>query len=135
MKGATMKKTKSDVVNKLDEIIARLKGNELSISEIRQLVNHNSILVRANAMEALSRHGSQQPECIVDLVNAALDPKNSTRLVGAKVSHMAVVSLLKIGTDEAKVEASRLINDWAEPDRSDLLWFLKAEAVFEDDLL
>ena len=124
-----MKKETEEAIDQLNLIIAELKGDRLSTSELRELLDHKSIVVRVNALEALSRQARQNAEVITDIVRAALDPSNNTRLLGARVSHVAVACLLKVGTEQAQAEASRLIDEWSEPDRTDLLWFLRSESL------
>ena len=103
---------------------------DLSTAELRNLLTHQSSIKRSDALLALARRAQEDEDLVDEIAAAANDPKNATRLMGTvTVSHIAVASLLQIGTPKAVAAAQRLIKVWPEPHRSDLLWFLKSEGL------
>ena len=114
-------------------IVDRLKNEETSIKETQELLHHPSSVVRVNAVDALARRSRDGLELIEDLVTAAKHPKNDTPLMGTiTVAHVAVASLFRVGTQKALAAGKQLLDEWPEPDRSDLLWYLKSESPFAD---
>jgi len=115
-------------------LIEQLESDQIPTRELHELLDHKSVLVRTNALEAMARH-AQQDHAIADqftddLVVAARDPKNWSIVMGTiAVAHVAVACLLRVGTPKAVTAARQLIGEWPEPDRSDLLWFLKSEKL------
>jgi CRISPR-associated protein Csm1 len=69
-------------------------------------------------------------------VEAISDPRNlNARLRGSiSVSHLGVASLLRARTAKSVSAAWQLIDQWQEPDRSDLLWFLQSESLLTENL-
>lgn len=104
----------------------------LPTAELRDLLAHKSSFKLSDALLALARRAQQEENLVDEIADAASDPKNASRLIGTvTVSHIAVASLLQIGTPKAIAAAQRLTNIWPEPDRSDLLWFLKTEGLLQ----
>jgi hypothetical protein len=93
-------------------------------------------LVRTNALEALGARSDEQDELTEELVQAASDPENDAIVMGTiRVSHVAVAALVRRGTARAVAAARRFIQRWLEPDRGDLLWYLRAESLMADDVV
>lgn len=124
-----MNEETQEAIDRLNEIIGRLKDERFTTEEVRALLGHASILVRVNALKALSRRARDDESLIDDLADAARDATNSTRLLGPTVAQVAVACLLEVGTERAKEEARRLVDEWPEPDRSDLLWLLQSQSL------
>jgi HEAT repeat protein len=96
-------------------------------------LRHPSILVRANAAEAIGRLADQPDQFVADLARAATDPVNSALLMGTiRVAHVAVAALVRLGTPRALAEAQLLIQQWPEPERGDLFRYLRSEALLPD---
>jgi len=115
-------------------LIEQLERDEIPAQEIHELLDHKSILVRASALEAMARHARRDnvvaDQFTDDLVVAACDPENRVSIMGTiGVTHVAVACLLRVGTPKAVTAAQHLIEEWPEPDRSDLMWFLKVEKL------
>jgi hypothetical protein len=56
-----------------------------------------------------------------------------SRLIGTvTVSHMGLAALLRYGGAKDKEATRELLKNWPEPDREDLLRFLKGESLLED---
>ncbi len=108
-------------------LIDRILTGATTFRELRELRQHPNALVRSNAIRALAP-SPEVSEAIEELVAAAEDSANATRLMGTiRVSHLAVESLFRLGTPEAFRVAETLLCEWPEPDRSDLLWYLRSE--------
>lgn len=111
----------------LQSFVDRIAHGAPAIDELRELRQHPNMLVRANAIRALVA-ATEVPEAIEELVTAAEDPANQVLLMGTtRISHLAVESLYRTGTSEAIRAAETLLGHWPEPDRSDLLWYLRGE--------
>jgi HEAT repeat protein len=114
----------------IDPLIKRLNSDQVSRSELRELLNHRAALVRVNAVEAIGRLARHDETLVDDLRAAAVDPKSAVRLMGTiAIAHVAVACLLRIGTPKAVAIVRDLLAQWPEPDRSDLLWFVKSEGL------
>ncbi|MBY0395733.1 MAG: hypothetical protein K2X91_04580 [Thermoleophilia bacterium] len=112
------------------ESVRRLRSGDATAAEIVSALADPSIVVRANALEALTPHARLDPALLDRLAEAATSPENATRLMGTiSVAHVAVAALLRVGTPGAEAAARRLLEDWPEPDRSDLLWYLSTEGL------
>jgi HEAT repeats len=110
-------------------VIDHLRSDACSVDDLRAALKHSSAAVRANAIEALAAKDGDD-DFIDELRQAAVDSANQVRLMGTiSVGHVAVASLLRIGTEEAERAAHELINHWPEPDRHDLLWYLQSEGL------
>lgn len=117
-------------VKEIQRIVDRVKSGNLPTNEMRDLVHHQSPLVRANALESLVESAQHTGILLDDLIKAALDTTNSVRLMGTiSVAHVAVSCLLRVGTPEALQAAHRLWISWPEPDRKDLTWYLESEGL------
>jgi len=95
---------------------------DLPTAELRDLLAYESSFKRSDALLALARRAQQDVGLVDEIADAASDPRNAARLIGTvTVAHVAVASLLQVGTPKAVAAAQRLIKTWPEPDRSDLL--------------
>jgi peptidyl-tRNA hydrolase len=114
-------------------IIARLSQATTPIAEVWEQVDHKSILVRANALQAIARRVNEvsEEDVIDQLVRSATAHENRTSMLMGTISvaHVAVACLLRIGSEEAVTFAQHLIDEWPEPDRRDLIWYLKSESL------
>ena len=114
-------------------IVDRLKNEGISTKEIRELLHPPSSVVRVNAVNALARCSQEGGKVIEDLVAAAKHPQNDIPLMGTiTVAHVAVACLFQVGTQKALAAGKKLLEQWPEPDRSDLLWYLKSESLLTD---
>jgi uncharacterized Fe-S center protein len=114
----------------VQELIDRLREGPCSLEETRALACHPAALVRVNAIDRLGRLASTEEVAIDDLRRAATDAVNQTQLMGTtRVAHVALATLLRVGTDVADQTAQELIDDWPESDKQDLLWYLQSEGL------
>ena len=102
-----------------------------STSELLRLLDDSSIISRMHALTALARRSCQDESLIKRVVEAISDSRNlNARLRGSiSVSHLGVASLLRTRKSKSVSAAEQLIDQWQEPDRSDLLWFLQSESL------
>lgn len=114
------------------ETVRHLRSGEVSVEDIRRLLHDDSIVVRANALEALVNHARHEEGLLHEIREAATSPENQIRLMGTiSVAHVAVACLMRVGGDRAVEAARGLIASWPEPDRTDLLWYLKSEGLVD----
>lgn len=114
------------------ETVQLLRSGEVPVEDIRRLLHDDSIVVRANALEALVNHARHGEGLLDEIREAATSPENQVRLMGTiSVAHVAVACLMRVGGDRAVAVARDLIASWPEPDRTDLLWYLKSEGLVD----
>lgn len=114
----------------LSKLIAALRSGTASIEVVREALRHPSIVVRANALESFGRFVRADESLLPELAAAAHDPMNCTRLIGTvTVAHVGIASIIRTGLSSAASAADALINSYPEPERSDLVWYLKSEGL------
>jgi hypothetical protein len=112
----------------IQQVIDKIRGRHFGATDLRRLLAHASPVVRVNAIDALQDCIGTDDSVVADLVAAATEPANAFRLMGTiTVAHQAVLSLLQSTHPKAVEAANELIRNWPEPDRQDLLWFLRSE--------
>lgn len=112
------------------QTVRHLRSGEVPIEDIRRLLHDTSIVVRANALEALVDHARHGQGLLDEIRKAAISPENQSRLMGTiSVAHVAVACLMRVGSDRAVEAARDLIASWPESDRTDLFWYLKSEGL------
>ena len=99
-----------------EELLATLRtGAPIVVANVLDQMGNTNVVPRAAAIEALEA--------------AARDPRFAFRLMGTiTLAHLAVKALMQLG-GEARDRAQALMHTWPEPDRSDLLWFLRSEGI------
>jgi hypothetical protein len=118
---------------KVQTIIDQLNNDQLSIEEIRELFHHETISVRANAVSALAKHIPQNESLIDDLSQVVRDSENYAPIfMGISVAYWAIINLLQTENPKAVLTARQLIDEMAEPHRSELLAYLKANSLITD---
>lgn len=114
------------------ELIAKMGIKLLAFKETCGLVLHPSPVVRANALMHLIAHVDHTNSVEGILKLAAINPDNRVPLMGTiSVAHVAVACLLRLGTHSATATANELLQAWPEPDRSDLIWYLRSEEIWK----
>ncbi len=114
------------------DTIDRLRSGNMTVDEIRPHLHGNSAIIRCQAIEAMAGKIASNPEILHEVVDAIVDPINSTRLMGAiSVAHVGLKNLFG-SSQAAKENAKQLLANWPEAERDDLLWFLKSERVAID---
>lgn len=112
------------------ELIEFLIRGQPTRSEIHDLLNHPSPVVRANALNALVPVAQNDDTLVEAVITAVEDPANTLRLMGTiSIRHLAMACLYRIGSPHAVNAATRLLAEWSEPDRDDLVWYLHAEGL------
>jgi len=117
-------------VKDLQTLVNHIRGRTMPIAEVRRLLHHESPLVRVNALEACVDAARHDEDLLDEIRVAVSNPTNKVRMMGTvSVAHIAVGCLLRVGTTEAVEAATALLQDWPEPDRSDLNWYLESEGL------
>ena len=112
------------------DVISAIKSGQFSLGDLKGLLDHQSALVRANAVIALAAQESDVEELIGDLVLAASSPKNSVYLMGTtSVADLAIGELVRSGNERALRAAFELAQTWSESRRADLNRYLKSERL------
>lgn len=104
---------------------------QFSTDKLLELIHNNSPLYRAHALTALIQRLGEDETLLNTIVENLTKPGNmNARLFGTiSVSHIGIVSLLQTESQKANDVARHLVNHWPEPDRDDLLWFIKSESI------
>lgn len=111
----------------LGHLLERLHDPQIPLEALLTHLNHDAALIRANVLFAHSARPATDV-AITALTHAAWTQENTVRLMGTiSVAHVAVAALLRLGTEDARTAAQRLLELWPEPDREDLMWYLKTE--------
>lgn len=106
--------------------------DQISTEQLLIKINDVSRLVRARALAALARRSKQDETLTPHVLEAITDLDNlDARLMSStiSVSHIGFAGLWEFGTPIAKKPLKKLLRQWAEPDRTDLLWFLKSQSI------
>ncbi|HEY8749183.1 MAG TPA: hypothetical protein VIM11_14470 [Tepidisphaeraceae bacterium] len=112
----------------LRDLIAAIKDGQLSVTDVKDLLDHPSALVRANAIIALPARVSDVDELVTDLTLAASRPQNTAYLIGTtSVADVAIGELIRTGSQKAVAAARALVQTWADSRRTDLNRYLKSE--------
>jgi hypothetical protein len=109
--------------------------DQLPTTELLELLRNKSKLSKGRALAALARRTRNDVSLVREVISAISDPANQeTRIMGTiSVSHIGVACLLEFGSSRTKELVKQLLEHWPEPDRSDLLWFLKSESISIDE--
>lgn len=110
-----------------------VKAAKATNQELLEMLESTLFLHRAAAMTEIGKRlkNDFNPTMLKAMIEAIDQPQNMTeRIRGTvSVSHVGVASLLEAEQPQALIAAADLINQWSEPDKSDLLWFLNAEGL------
>lgn len=118
------------------QIISRLNRDEFSLPTLTSLLGHQSLVVRVNSFLAISRQAKGHDELINDLVASTKDQDNQMRLMGKRIIDLAVVCLLAVETSNAEVAALRVLQQWPQDERYEILaWAQRLDLMEADDLL
>ena len=102
----------------------------MSLDQIRPYLHDAAAIVRVNAIEAMAAQSQSNEEVLLELLEVIVEPANSIRLMGTiSVAHVGIASILRCSCEAAKQAVKRLVSDWPEPDRDDLLWYLESVGV------
>lgn len=109
--------------------------NQYSTQELMELLDSPSVIYRAHAVETLARRPGDDEAIGKRLLEVATKAKNrNDRLIGTvSIAHIAIASLLETGSHTMKENIKKLLDDWPEPDRSDLIWYLTNKNLSIDD--
>jgi hypothetical protein len=117
-------------VKELESLVNRLKDRMVPPVEVRRLLHHESPVIRVNALEACVQPAQHDEDVLEQVRLAASNPVNNARLMGTvSVAHVALGCLLRIGTTKAVEAAKTLFNNWPEPDKTHLSWYLESEGL------
>lgn len=102
-----------------------------TIAQLVDIVEHGYTPNRARAISALGRKGSKDPsvqEKVLELVSSPV--LRGARFMGTiSLAHIGVLSIIAGHGGMIPSVVATLYTDWPEPDRSDLVWFLRSQEV------
>ena len=115
--------------NGWQDTIDRLQSGSMKVDEIRPYLYDESAIVRSQAIAAMTGRIGSNSELLREVVDAIVDPVNSTRLMGTvSVAHVGLRHLFA-ASESTKKAARELVATWPASERDDLLWFLKSEGI------
>lgn len=102
--------------------------SQLSTTNLLEILEHGLLLERGRALFMLARRSGDNKELIDTVVREIYDSKNrNTRTIGTvSISFLGIAGLLEADTSDTKEIVKKLLESWTEPNRSDLLVFLKS---------
>jgi hypothetical protein len=119
-----------------EKILVQYKEfDQLSTESLLELLNSDSRVNRVRALSTLARRSSQDGIITASVLKGITEPKNrEARLLGStiSVSHVGFAVLWEFGPPDVRECLQKLLKNWPEPDRTDLLWFLKSQSISID---
>jgi len=115
-----------------DEKFLKMSDREL----LKKLSKNNILFERGRALLQLARRSGSDEQNLEFVIAQIQDIDNiNARTVGlVSIAHLGVAGLLEANTLLTVNAVKKLLEEWQEPDRSDLLWFLKS-SFLTDNLL
>lgn len=101
--------------------------SNLETTQLIEILRKSLLLQRGRALYELARRTRENTE-LMDLVTSEIrDPKNrSARTIGiVSIAFLGLAGLLEADTEMSRKAASEIIETWEEPDRSNLLEFIR----------
>lgn len=113
----------------LQNTINRLQSGSMHVDEIRPYLHDESAIVRSQAIAAMTSRIENDSDLLREVVDAIVDPENSTRLMGTvSVAHIGLKHLLE-ASESTRKAALELLETWPASERENLFWFLKSEGI------
>lgn len=101
----------------------------MQVDTIRPYLHDESAIVRSQAIAAMTGRIGSDSNILREVVDAIVDPVNSTRLLGTvSVAHIGLKHLLE-ASESTRKAALELLEAWPASERDDLFSFLKSEGV------
>jgi hypothetical protein len=106
----------------------------LETLQLMEILKNGLLFQRGRALFELARRSGKEEKLIEMIVGQIVDEKNQqSRTVGiASISFLGIAGLLTANTSNTREVARKLINDWSEPDRTNLLEFIKSASLTPD---
>jgi hypothetical protein len=99
--------------------------------QLREAIGTGNAAERARAMGALARRAAGEPALhdeVIALI-ASVELRQLRCMGTVSVAHIGVACLAMAGSQDVRERLARVLREWPEPDRSDLLWFLESQEV------
>lgn len=111
----------------LTELLEDIRCARVPLADILVLINDPAPIIRVNALRAIARDYANEATTVATLKSAAESDENrALRLAGQiSVAFEAVRFLKDLENTHADSAVARLIRDWPEPARTDLIWYLQ----------
>ena len=89
-------------------------------------------LTQKSQIAAMTSRIGNNSDLLREVVDAIVDPVNSTRLMGTvSVAHIGLKHLLE-ASESTRKAALELLEIWPASERDELFWFLKSEGIAFD---
>lgn len=112
-------------------LIDDINQGKCSDEELMRYLTHSSPYVRANAVKSLLDRQHDSLALMRRIEGLIHDPQFDGIVMGAiTVSHWTIGCLLGTGYEVCEMLASRLITEWPQKDKADLLSYLMSEKVW-----
>jgi hypothetical protein len=114
-----------------DIFVADLSVDARTSDQLRETVGTGNAAERARAMGALARRAACEPALLDEVIALISNVElRQLRYMGTvSVAHIGVACLAIAGSQEVCERLAGVLREWPEPDRSDLLWFLKSQEI------
>jgi hypothetical protein len=121
-------------MNTSSTLSLKQKINQLPTPDVLKLLNDSSLVKRVHSIATLLKRLNQDPSLLEIVKQSILNSENmSSRLMGTiSVSHLGIAELFRIGSVDTTSTAWQIINSLEEPNRSDLIWYLKSENLLSE---
>lgn len=102
-----------------------------STDELRRLLKSGNRSERARAMGAIARRAATNESLADEVVSLVQSPEaRAQRFMGSvSLAHIGVACLAASGGEPIRAQLVPVVNEWPEPDKTDLLWFLRSQQV------
>jgi hypothetical protein len=99
--------------------------------QLREAIQSGNVAERARAMGAVARRAAREAALLDEVIALLSDPMlRQLRYMGTvSIAHIGVACLAIAGSQEVRERLARLLSGWPEPDRNDLVWFLKSQEI------
>ena len=113
-----------------DILVADDVYDGLATDRLRELLESGTTPERARATGALARRAARDDSLRPEVLEVLMGPDlRGMRLMGISIAHIGVACLYGAAPTALKSEVKALVDAWPEPDRSDLLWFLRSQGL------
>ena len=98
-------------MDKIQEILNKLNGTNVSTDELERCLDSGNILIKANAIMAIVRLNIYSDKIIGQLSKIARNIDNESRVIGAWNSgHFALLALRLLNTEKSKTLYEQIIS-------------------------
>lgn len=107
-------------------LVEQIRSGDIPDAELIALLHDTRLIVRANALIALSKKRLKDDTFVVESVKAAaMSAESEQKVLGSLTQKMlAAIVLKKLGSSRAHDAFNQVVKGWTETELSDLKWHL-----------